>query len=283
MFVLQHLAHHHKWLVTPLYVSLLDVKGAYDTTVHGHMVDTLLQQQFPQHLVRGVAGMYQTLQYQVLAGGIAAAPFDVGVGVKQGCPLSPLLYNLSVQPLSDKLASLELGPQFPGVEGHNPYFHYADDIALAGGSPPGLQSLINATDEGLRAVDLCLSVPKCLGMVLGSTSHHSQSIVTPFCVGTETITMAPAAGERYLGLIFDSCATTANVMATHRATCLQSSYYAVTSKMRAAVDFPGAIPTFLEMLHTVIEPSGLYGSELWGLLYLVYGHHITGQWKCFMV
>jgi hypothetical protein len=272
MFVLQHLAHHHKRLGTPLYISLLDVKGAYDTTVHGHMVDTLLQQQFPQHLVRGVAGMYQTLQYQVLAGGISAAPFDVGIGVKQGCPLSPLLYNLYVQPLSDQLASLELGPQFPGVEGHNPDFHYADDIALLGGSPPGLQSLINATHEGLRAVDLRLSVPKCLGMVLGSSSLDSQSIVTPFCVGTETMQMANVAGERYLGLIFDSCAT-ANVMASHRATCFQSSYYAVTSKMRAAVDFPCAIPTFLEMLHTVIEPSGLYGSELWGLL------SIPGLWS----
>ena len=128
IFVLQHLAHHHKRLGTPLYVSLLDVEGAlYDTTVHGHMVNTLVQQQFPQHLVRGVAGMYQTLQYQVVAGGVSAAPFDVGIGVKQGCPLSPLLYNLYVQPLSDQLASLELGPQFPGVEGHNPDFHYADD------------------------------------------------------------------------------------------------------------------------------------------------------------
>ena len=38
MFVLQHLAHHHMRLGTPLYVSLLDVKGAYDTTVHGHIV-----------------------------------------------------------------------------------------------------------------------------------------------------------------------------------------------------------------------------------------------------
>jgi len=183
------------------------------------MVDTLVQQQFPQHLVRGVAGMYQTLQYQVPAGGVSAAPFDVGIGVKQGCPLSPLLYNLYVQPLSDQLASLELGPQFPGVEGHNPDFHYADDIALVDGTPHGLQSLINATDEGLHAVDLHLSVPKCLCMVLGSTSSGSQRIVAPIYVGAESITMATAAGERYLGLIFDSCAT-ANVMASHRATCL---------------------------------------------------------------
>ena len=93
--------------------------------------------------------MYQTLQYQVISDGRLAPPFNVGIGVKQGCPLSPLLYNLYVQPLSQQLASLDLGPQFPHVEGHSPDFHYADDIALFEGSPQGLQLLVNATKGGL--------------------------------------------------------------------------------------------------------------------------------------
>ena len=267
---MQHLAHHHKRLGSLLYASLLDVKGAYDTTGHGHMVHTLLQQHFPQHLVRGVAGMYQTLQYQVISDGRLAPPFNVGIGVKQGCPLSPLLYNLYVQPLSQQLASLDLGPQFPHVEGHSPDFHYADDIALFEGSPQGLQLLVNATKGGLEMVDLHLGVPKCLSLVLGSSRQEANHV--PILVGSAAVPMGAREGERYLGLIFDSCAT-ASVMATHRATCFQSSYYAVTSKMRAAVDFPCAISTFLEMLHSVIEPSGLYGSELWGLL------SIPGLWS----
>ena len=68
-------------------------------TVHAKMVDTLINLQFPEHLVRGIAGMYQGLRYQVVTNGRVASPFHVGVGVKQGCPLSPMLYNLYVQPL----------------------------------------------------------------------------------------------------------------------------------------------------------------------------------------
>jgi len=43
--------------------------------------------------------------------------------------------------------------------------------------------------------------------------------------------------------------------------------------MRAAQDFPCAIPTILQLLRTVMEPAGLYGCELWGLL------SIPGLWS----
>jgi hypothetical protein len=58
-------------------------------------------------------------------------------------------------------------------------FHYKGDIALLEGSPQGLQSLITATDEGLHAVHLHLSVPKCPGMVLGLTRLDVESITPP--------------------------------------------------------------------------------------------------------
>ena len=60
---------------------------------HGKLVETLLQLEFPEHLVRGIAGMYQGLRYQVVTNGVVAEPFHVGIGVKQGCPLSPMLYR----------------------------------------------------------------------------------------------------------------------------------------------------------------------------------------------
>ena len=65
------------------------------STDHVEMATTLLSLEFPEHLVRGIAGMYHGLQYQVVTNGVVATPFPVGVGVKQGCPLSPVF----VQPL----------------------------------------------------------------------------------------------------------------------------------------------------------------------------------------
>ena len=117
---MQHVAHHALSLDRLMYVVFLDVSAAYDTTDHAKMVDALLSLQFPEHLVRGIAGMYQNLRYQVVTNGKVASPFHVGVGVKQGCPLSPMSYNLYVQPLSAALSALDKGPRFPGLPGCHP-------------------------------------------------------------------------------------------------------------------------------------------------------------------
>ena len=79
-------------------------------------------------------------------------------------------------------------------------------------------------------------------------------------------------GTRYLGLVYDTAAS-AGIMAAHRASCFSSSFHAATAQMRAAPDFPCALPAFLKLLHTVMEPAGLYGCELWGLL------SIPGLWS----
>ena len=146
----------------------LDVSAAYDTTDHAKMVDTLINLQFPEHLVRGIAGMYQGLRYQVVTSGRVASPFHVGVGVKQGCPLSPMLvYNLYVQPLSAALSALDKGPRFPGLPGCHPDYHYADDAALVAECLPDLQALLNHTAVVLADRNLKLSVPKCIALGFG--------------------------------------------------------------------------------------------------------------------
>ena len=159
LFVVQHVAHHALSLNRLMYVVFLDVSAAYDTTDHAKMVDTLLNLRFPEHLVRGIAGMYQGLRYQVVTNGQVASPFHVGVGVKQGCPLSPMLYNLYVQPLSAALSALDKGPRFPGLPGCHPDYHYADDAALVAECLPDLQALLNHTEVVLAARNLKLSVP----------------------------------------------------------------------------------------------------------------------------
>jgi len=162
--------------------------------------------------------MYHGLQYQVVTNGVVARPFLVGVGVKQGCPLSPMLYNLYVQPLSGVLSALGKGPQFTGVAGPQPDFHYADDIALLAETLSDLQALLNRTAEALAARRLLLGVPKCIALVLGVLPTSSDA--PPVCsltIGDERVPVASLLeGSRYLGLIYDSVAS-ARTMAAHRA------------------------------------------------------------------
>ena len=116
-----------------------------------------------------------------------------------------------------------------------------------------LQALLTHTNVVLAARNLKLSVPKCIGLVLGVQAGAPISECSLSLGSVPLSTTSLTEGTRYLGLIYNTAA--------------------FAGTMRAAVDFPCAVPTFLEMLHTVIEPSRLYGSELWGLL------SIPGLWS----
>ena len=216
--------------------------------------------------------MYQGLRYQVVTNGVVAEPFHVGIGVKQGCPLSPMLYNLYVQPLSGALSALDKGPCFPGLPGCHPDYHYAADTALMAEYLPDLQALLTHTNVVLAARNLKLSVPKCIGLVLGLQAGAPVGECSLSLGSAPLASASPTEGTRYLGLIYDTAAS-AGTMAAHRASCFSSSFHAATAQMRAAPDFPCALPAFLKLLHTVMEPAGLYGCELWGLL------SIPGLWS----
>ena len=69
-----------------------------------------------------VSLLYTNPQLCMKVNGVVGAPFDVRNGVKQGDPLSPLLYIISLQPLLDAVeASLPamqgFGISIPGALG----------------------------------------------------------------------------------------------------------------------------------------------------------------------
>ena len=133
-------------------------------------------------------------------------------------------------------------------------------------------------EEKVSKIRPCHSSPnndksKCIALILGVKAGAPAPADSSLNLGTATVASASLTeGTRYLGFIFDSAAS-AGTMAAHRVKCFSSSFHAATAQMRAALDFPCALPAFLKLLHTVMEPAGLYGSELWGLL------SIPGLWS----
>lgn len=61
-------------------------------------------------------------------------------GVKQGDPLSPLLFNLVLDPLLQQLHQSADG--FPVADQHLAAMAYADDVTLFSGSPAGMSRLL---------------------------------------------------------------------------------------------------------------------------------------------
>ncbi len=72
----------------------LDITKAYDWVPRDVLYETLEQYQFSQHVIKLIKALYLDNVYVKLGSKVSSTPFQSHLGVRQGCPLSPLLFNL---------------------------------------------------------------------------------------------------------------------------------------------------------------------------------------------
>ena len=100
------------------------------------------------------------------------------VGVKQGCPLSPLLFNLVLQGMLLGLDGLEGGYEVSSSLVMK-YLGYADDFCIIARSKDQVNALISRMVEFMDWVGLSFNVQKCasLSCINSAPRKHVQSFI----------------------------------------------------------------------------------------------------------
>ncbi|KAM7298415.1 hypothetical protein ISCGN_019010 [Ixodes scapularis] len=109
----------------------LDQAKAFDRVEHSYLFEVLRAFRFPETFISLLQSLYSGLTGHLQVNGCLLPPFPVSRGVRQGCPLSPLLYVLSLDPLLRRLASCSRICGFP-LPGRDSVVvsAYADDVSL---------------------------------------------------------------------------------------------------------------------------------------------------------
>ena len=113
-------------------IVALDQEKAYDKIRHPYLWSTLEALNLPEVFVKTVKSLYENAHTKVAINGVLSKPFRVTRGVRQGDPLSCLLFDIAIEPLACKLrncAELE-GLTFPGVEERLIVNLFADDTTV---------------------------------------------------------------------------------------------------------------------------------------------------------
>ena len=77
-----------------IYIFFVDLSKAFDT-VNREMLWTVLSKfGCPPKFMTIMKAFHDGMQARVSAGGILSDPFQVTVGVKQGCVLAPVIFNI---------------------------------------------------------------------------------------------------------------------------------------------------------------------------------------------
>ena len=147
-----------------------DLTSAFDTVEFCVLLEQLFHAGIKGKCWRMIKDWYKDLFTYVRIGSQLSKPFPVERGIRQGSVLSPVLFNLVMDPLLSEMKSRKLGLSVNGL--YLGAFAHADDIRTA-----STNGYTDASDQ-VKTVDLFakknglqLSLEKCGIVITGSKDH----------------------------------------------------------------------------------------------------------------
>ena len=154
----------------PAILVTLDQEKAFDRVDHEFMMRILTKFGFGPSFCRWVHLFYTNVFSRVIVNGSLSRPVFLERGVRQGCPLSPLLYVLASEVLSTQVRKCQHieGFLLPGAGGlQNKISQYADDATCILKSEKSLGNLLKVVHRFELGSGAKLNTSKSEAMWLG--------------------------------------------------------------------------------------------------------------------
>lgn len=113
-----------------LAVLALDAEKAFDQVEWPYLFEILKKFKFGQKFISMVKLLYDNPCAQILTNQTLSSRFNLHRGTRQGCPLSPLIFALAIEPLAESIRSDPLIYGYVTEKSTNKISLYADDVLL---------------------------------------------------------------------------------------------------------------------------------------------------------
>ncbi|KAI4883755.1 hypothetical protein NFI96_007667 [Prochilodus magdalenae] len=145
----------------------LDQEKAFDRVDHIYLFKTLQAFGFKSGFISWLSILYSEASFLLKVGGGLSAPFKMGRGIRQGCPLSGALYSLAIEPLLHRLRAELQGFSMRGLQERVALSAYADDITVFLKSQADVHALLRVLGLYMGASSARVNWAKCESFLLG--------------------------------------------------------------------------------------------------------------------
>ena len=148
-------------------ICFIDYDKAFDCVDYNKLQKILKEMGIPDHLTCLMRNLYAGQEATVRTGHGTTDWFQIGKGVRQGCILSPCLFNLYAEYImrNARLDEAQAGMKIAWRDINN--LRYADDTTLMAESEDELKSLLMKLKEESEKVGLKLNIQKTKNMASG--------------------------------------------------------------------------------------------------------------------
>nr|CAH8822477.1 unnamed protein product [Trichobilharzia regenti] len=183
IFTLRQILEHRHTFRRPTIVIFLDLKAAFDSVDRKVLWQCLTVKGVPRKYIALIKALYSNSRSRVRAYGELSSELVTTSGVRQGCPLSPFLFNFIIDMLMEVSLTERNDLGIDLLPGNSLMdLEYADDIVLLGEDADKMQSLLNTLSSNLRMFGMRFAPAKCK-MLLQDWTTSTPNLV----IGSEVI------------------------------------------------------------------------------------------------
>ena len=156
-------------------IIALDQEKAYDRLTHPYLWRILEKLGFPEESVRMIKTLYQDAKTSVIINGVISEPFTVSRGVRQGDPMSCILFNLGIEPLAAKIRSSNIkGINIPSLEEPVKVSLFADDTTAILAEDDSFDELMQVLQQWCSVSGAKFNVEKTEIIPIGTDTYQKR-------------------------------------------------------------------------------------------------------------
>ena len=258
IFTLKTLVNHQKIKNNqPLYAVFVDFSKAFDSVNRETLSYKLGTFGIRGSLLKLFVNMYDTNDYIVKANNEFSFPIQTSVGLKQGCCLSPLLFNMYIndihQIFDESCAPVSLNSK------NISSLSFADDLVLLSTSKTGLENCLKRLESYCNTCGIKVNDDKTKVLVFNRPFSKKIKNMVHFIDGRKIETVK---SYTYLGI---DVTNTGNFQKACKSLYQKSlrAMFSLYSAISPRSDIPSS-KLFLKLFDALIRPILLYGCEIWG-------------------
>ena len=237
------------------FAIFVDFKKAYDAIDRSKLFIELNKLGIAGKMFNALRSLYEDVKCCVKLNGFHTDWFAVRCGLKQGCSLSPILFNLYINDWAKRISSLGIGIQLENEVVS--ILMYADDIVLLAETEEDLQSLIDLLQQWCDEKKMKVNLDKTKVVYFRNTASEKTRKLFKFGNGNIEITDS----YTYLGILLTEHLDF-NAMAAQVAKSASRALGLVIAKYKSFGGLP--FDTYCKLYDSVVWSTISYGSAVWG-------------------